>query len=107
MNGDGPTSSRGFVALAGGVFAVSVAALVILELNGRSTTNLMALVAPVVAALFIARRIDHVTTAQNKAIEKIDQQTNGVLDERIKTQTKAALREAGIIGEDAGSRIPD
>lgn len=78
-------------ALAATVFVVSVVALVILELNGRPTANLMTLVTPVVAALFVVDTINRRTAEQNQAISKIQEQTNGVLDQRIKDGVLAAL----------------
>lgn len=96
----GRTNGRQLTALAALVFVVSVAALVALEVMERPTANLMTLVAPVVAALFVAGHVNAVTAEQNKTINKIEQQTNGVLDERIRAQTKAALLDAGIVTPD-------
>jgi hypothetical protein len=81
--------------LAGLVFVVSVAALVTLEVMGKPTTNLMALVSPVVAALFVAGHINRVTAKQNEHIQKIEHQTNGVLDQRIRDGVLAALNARG------------
>lgn len=95
------TNGRLLVYLAGLVFVVSVAAVVVLEAMGRSTTNLMALVGPVVAGLLVGGHVSNLTQQQNRAIGKIEAQTNGVLDARIRTQGKAAtldaLREVGLL----------
>lgn len=101
------TNGRMLIILAGVVFIVSVAALVALEAMERSTTNLMALVGPVVAGLLVGGHVSNLTSQQNRSIQKIEAQTNGVLDARIRTQGKAAtleaLTEAGIV---PGSVIP-
>lgn len=96
MNAEGTdgTNGRLLILLAGVVFIVSVAALVALEAMGRSTTNLMALVGPVVAALLVGGHVSNLTSQQNRSIQKIEAQTNGVLDARIRTQGKAAMLEA-------------
>lgn len=88
------TNGRLLIILAGLVFVVSVAALVILESFGRSTVNLMALVGPVVAGLLVGGHMSNLTSQQNRSIQKIEAQTNGVLDARIRTQGKAAMLEA-------------
>lgn len=86
-------SGRQVTVLSGLVFALSLAALVILEVTGRSTAALMALVGPVIAALFLASHVDRRTNEQNVVIGKIAEQTNGVLDQRIKESTAEAIRE--------------
>jgi hypothetical protein len=98
--------SRDLTIVALVVFVVSVGALVTLELANRPTTTVMALVGPVVAALFIAGHVNRVTDEQNHTLTKIEKQTNGVLDDRIKTQTKAALVEAGVVTPDLPEPAP-
>lgn len=93
---DTPTSSA-LTWLAGTVFVVSVAALVVLEALERPTVTLVALVTPVIASLLVAGHVSTVTKQQNVAIDKIERQTNGVLDERIRTQVLAALTEAAPV----------
>lgn len=103
MNNEGTDNTNGrlLIFLAGVVFIVSVVALVVLESFGRSTTNLMSLVGPVVAGLLVGGHVSNLTSQQNRSIQKIEAQTNGVLDARIRTQGKAAtleaLRDVGIV----------
>lgn len=103
MNSEGTDNTNGrlLIWLAGVVFIVSVVALVVLESFGRSTTNLMSLVGPVVAGLLVGGHVSNLTSQQNRSIQKIEAQTNGVLDARIRTQGKAAtleaLRDVGIV----------
>lgn len=108
MNSEGTDNTNGrlLIGLAGLVFLTSVIALVILESFGRSTTNLMALVGPVVAGLLVGGHVSNLTSQQNRSIQKIEAQTNGVLDARIRTQGKAAMLEAlsdvGILAPQVG-----
>lgn len=86
------------------VFGLSLAALVVLSLNNRDTSELMALVGPVVAALLVTGHVNRVTGQQNQQlqrtsenVQKVREQTNGVLDRRIRQQTTQALADAGLI----------
>lgn len=79
------------------VFVASLGALVFLQAKGLGTAELIALAGPVVAALLVTGHVSRVTGEQNQQIERIERQTNGVLDERIKRQTIAALVESGVI----------
>lgn len=105
-------SSPGAVAdriLAGVVFVVSVAAFVALELLERETTGLLVLVGPVVAALLVNGKIDNVkkeTERQSATLTRVERQTNGVLDERIRSGTLRALQDAGIVSAPAGAELP-
>lgn len=92
---DSSNTSTPLIWLAGVVFVVSVAALLALELSGRPTLTLVALVTPVITGLLVSGHVSTVTRQQNVAINKIERQTNGVLDDRIRTQVIAALVEAG------------
>lgn len=84
--------SAGYLWLSGVVYALALLALVVLEVAGRDTTALLSLVGPVIAALFIAGHVDRVTGEQNEAIGRIERQTNGVLDQRIKDGTAEAIK---------------
>lgn len=79
------------------IFTVSVAAFVLLELRGRDTTGLVLLVGPVIGAVFV-------TTTLKPQLTRVEQQTNGVLDDRIhrgaKAATTAALMDAGLLTVD-------
>jgi hypothetical protein len=91
---DRPAATTPLVVLAALVFVCSVAALVILEIAERPTLTLVALVTPVITGLLVSGHVCTVTRQQNVAIDKIERQTNGVLDERIRTQVLSALAEA-------------
>ncbi len=78
------------------VFITTAAAFVVLQVTGHPTDKLLTLAGPVVAALLITGRVDKHADDQEHVLTKIQQQTNGVLDKRIKNGAKAALREAGI-----------
>ncbi|MDE9365484.1 hypothetical protein PZ938_07690 [Luteipulveratus sp. YIM 133132] len=82
------------------VFVTSVAGVVTLELAGRDPGQVLTLAGPVVAALLVSGHVSNVTDRQNEQISRIEKQTNGVLDDRIKTQTLAALAEAGVVTPD-------
>jgi hypothetical protein len=90
--------------LAGVVFVVSVAALVALELAGRPTAALLGLVGPVVSGLVVTAYVgQRVGTVQDK-VEKVQQQTNGDLDRRLRQHgedsTVAALIRTGLVTPD-------
>lgn len=93
-------SDKGAIATAvlnGVIFTVSVAAFVLLEALQRDTTSLVLLVGPVIGAVFV-------TTTLKPQLTRVEQQTNGVLDERIsrnaKAATTAALLDAGLLTVD-------
>lgn len=79
------------------IFVATLGALVTLELTGNKTETVMLLAGPVVAALLVNGHLSTKTDEQNVKLDKITAQTNGVLDGRIKTQTLAALAEAGVV----------
>lgn len=79
------------------IFLATLTALVVLEVTGNKTDNVMLLAGPVVAALLVNGHLNNKTDEQNVKLDKITAQTNGVLDGRIKTQTLAALAEAGVV----------
>jgi len=100
----GRDSGRDLLLAGVAVFALSLAALVVLSLNDRDTSQLMALVGPVVAALLVTGHVNRVTGQQNQQLERtadnveqVKKQTNGVLDARIRAQTTQALADAGLI----------
>ncbi|MFG3244842.1 hypothetical protein [Streptomyces sp. NPDC048157] len=70
---------------------VLVAGFVFLNVRGQDTGTYVAFVGPVVAAIFVASRLDQRTDAQDEVLAKISHQTNGVLTERIQTAVHAAL----------------
>jgi hypothetical protein len=74
--------------------AVLIAVLggfVLLTVRGQDTGTYVTLVTPVLAAVFLAARLDQRTDAQDAVLAKISHQTNGVLTERIQNAVHAAL----------------
>lgn len=90
------------IVLAGVVFVVSVIAFVALEIAGRNTDNLMVLVGPAIGALIVSGQL----VGQNKALDKIERQTNGVMDGRIEAGVRKVLTEAGVLAIPSGSTTP-
>lgn len=88
------------VVLAGVMFVTSVLGMVALVIAGSDSSSLERVVGPLLTAVVVTgvlgatnrqqvKRLDE----QDTKLDKISEQTNGVLDRRIKTQTKAALLE--------------
>ncbi|MEV7814266.1 hypothetical protein AB0P05_26605 [Streptomyces flaveolus] len=76
-----------------GIAGLVIAGFVVLTLKGSDTTGFVALVAPILGAVFVINHLDHRSDRQDQALERITHQTNGVLDEKIKNGVKAALAE--------------
>lgn len=79
------------------VYGLTLVALVVLLVVGRPVDSVMLLAGPVVAALLVTGQITDRLNPIHDAVSKIDEQTNGVLDQRIKTATdeEAWVRIAG------------
>ena len=71
------------------VFTVCVAGYVPLALAGRATAEYVTLIGPVLAVVILKTHLGQ----QDETLTKIQEQTNGVLDRRIKDGVKAALAE--------------
>ncbi|MFF5471056.1 hypothetical protein [Streptomyces achromogenes] len=76
-----------------GTAALVIAGFVMLTLKGSDTTGFVALVAPILGAVFVIQHLDHRSDRQDEKLDRITRQTNGVLDQRIKEGVKAALAE--------------
>jgi membrane protein implicated in regulation of membrane protease activity len=76
-----------------GIAALVVGGFVVLTLKGSDTGSFVALVAPILGAVFVINHLDHRSDKQDEKLDTITRQTNGVLDERIKEGVKAALAE--------------
>lgn len=76
-----------------GVFVVCVAAFVVLAVRGQDTGSFVAFVGPVLAGLFVTAKLNERSDAQDAVLAKISRQTNGVLDERIRSAVTAVLDE--------------
>jgi hypothetical protein len=97
---DTPTTPAGvdygklLIGLAAVVFIVTIAAVVFLQSIGKPTDTVEAIAGPVVAALFLGGFMQALTSGQNRTLHTIQRQTNGVLDARIRVQSKAAVLDA-------------
>ena len=89
-------TGREYTALAALVFLVTIAAYVVLEVKGRNTAGLIALVTPVLASIYVVARVERRTDAQDITLAKIAEQTNGVLDKRIRESVSDALAIAQV-----------
>jgi hypothetical protein len=72
-----------------GIFAISVAGYVTLALKGEATAEYVTLIGPVLGAGYVVSHLGK----QDNVLGEIKEQTNGVLDQRIKDGVKAALTE--------------
>lgn len=70
-----------------------LAAYVALALTGHDTAGLVNALVTLAGVTGLAAHIEHRTQQQNRTIAKIDKQTNGVLDTRIREGTKAAVAD--------------
>lgn len=73
-----------------------LAGFVFLAARGQDTGTYVTLCAPILAALFVAARLDQRSDAQDERLAQISHQTNGVLTERIRNAVTAALDERDI-----------
>lgn len=76
---------------------------------GADTTELLAFITPVVAALLIIRKVDSGQGRQEQVLQTIQRQTNGELDRRVREGTLASLKAVGLIEPDVvrPARFPE
>ncbi|KUJ70789.1 hypothetical protein ACZ90_00265 [Streptomyces albus subsp. albus] len=72
-----------------GIAALVIGGFVLLALKGADTTGFMALVAPILGAVFV---INHLGK-QDEVLGQIHENTNGVLSKKIKDAVAEALSE--------------
>jgi hypothetical protein len=84
-----------------GIAGLVIAGFVALTLKGSDTNGFVALVAPILGAVFVINHLDHRSDKQDEALKQITHQTNGVLTERIEKAVNNALNARGP-GEGAG-----
>ncbi|MFJ9089873.1 hypothetical protein ACIRL3_46400 [Streptomyces sp. NPDC102384] len=72
-----------------GVFAVSVAGYVVLAAFGVATSEYVALVGPALGAAYLMTHLGR----QDVKLDRINENTNGVLDEQIERAVGRALDE--------------
>ncbi|MFD7908347.1 hypothetical protein ACFV4G_39665 [Kitasatospora sp. NPDC059747] len=73
------------------LFIVIVAGYVVLNLQHADTANYVALVTPVLGAVYTVSQLNQRSDAQDQALSVITHQTNGVLTARIQSAVADAL----------------
>lgn len=74
-----------------GTAGLVIGGFVVLTLKGSDTGGFVALVAPILGAVFVINHLDHRSDKQDEKLDKITHQTNGVLTERIEKAVSKAL----------------
>lgn len=93
MSKDHDETPRLIIGLAALMFTVTVAALVVLGLWDQNTRTLERLVGPLLTAVIVTGVVGALGKSQSSRLGRIESQTNGELDEKIKQNVKAALDE--------------
>lgn len=73
------------------VYVATIAALVVLLMQDRPVDEVMLLAGPVVGALLVSGSVGARLDPVAARVAKIDEQTNGILDQRIAEGVRAAL----------------
>lgn len=88
------------VVLSGVLFVTTVAAIVALSITGNETAAVESLAKPLLTGLVLTGVVGIVNKSQHERMDRQDEkldrithQTNGVLDQRIRTGAKEALQE--------------
>lgn len=79
-----------------GIYALTVAGYVALALRGQATAEYVVLAGPVLAAAFLTSHLGQ----QDEKLDKIQENTNGVLTRRIEQAVRNAI-DVGASGEGA------
>ncbi len=66
------------------IYLATLVAIVWQEMHGHTPDTIMLLAGPVVAALLVNGRTSRVAADQGAQLAKIEAQTNGILDQRIR-----------------------
>jgi hypothetical protein len=72
-----------------GVFALVVGGFVVLSVQDKDVSAFVGLVTPILSALFVVNHLSN----QDQVLRKINEQTNGVLTQRIKDAVSEALSD--------------
>lgn len=83
-----------------GTAGLVVAGFVVLTLKGADTNGFVALVAPILGAVFVINHLDTRSDKQDEKLDKITHQTNGVLTERINDAVAEGVKAALAQRED-------
>lgn len=71
--------------------AIMIPAYILMRKWEIDDAGLLGLVSPLIMYLILGAKVDKVTAEQNEVLAKIDEQTNGILDKRIKKIVNEAL----------------
>ena len=96
------------LALAAIMFVATLAALVALAISGQDTASIERIAGPLLSSVVVTGVIGAVAAGQRETaksheakLDRIEAQTNGVLDERIREGAKAAILETqGLAGKE-------
>jgi apolipoprotein N-acyltransferase len=83
-------------------FLGALVAYVALAYRGIDTSGLLAVSVPVISALLLAAKVD----AVHQVADQVQHQTNGVLDERLKSAVRQVMQEAEAIRQHFEGRPP-
>lgn len=86
-----------------GTAGLVIGGFVVLTLKGSDTNGFVALVAPILGAVFVINHLDHRSDKQDEKLDKITHQTNGVLTERIQGAVEEAVSKALAEREGSGT----
>ena len=86
-----------------GTAGLVIGGFVVLTLEGSDTNGFVALVAPILGAVFVVQQLNHRSDKQDEKLDKITHQTNGVLTERINTAVADGVKAALAEREDSGT----
>lgn len=73
-----------------GVFGLMVGAFVVLTLRDKDVTVFVSLFSPILSAVFVVNHL----SGQDKVLDKISEQTNGVLTRKIEEAVESAARRS-------------
>lgn len=66
-----------------GLTVLTVLAYIYMKVNSIDESGILTLVSPLIMYLIIGAKVDNVTQEQNQVLAKIDEQTNGILEQKI------------------------
>jgi hypothetical protein len=93
-----------------GAIAVILGGVILLTLFERPTGSYIALITPLLAAVYLDSRTEkqnETLEQQDRKLDQITHQTNGVLTERIEAAVARALEQASRSGQAEPVALPD
>lgn len=76
--------------------AIMIPAYIMMKKWEIDDAGLIALVTPLIMYLILGAKVDKVTAEQNEVLAKIDENTNGILEKKIKKIVTEALAEVTV-----------